>query len=51
MIEPAIDGLEIFAVSVSPRGNWIFIRLRAGAGLTGIGEASHSLGFSRARGD
>ena len=48
MIEPAISGLEIFAARVTPRGNWIFIRLRAGADLTGIGEASHGFGFSRA---
>ena len=48
MIEPKISGLDIFLVEVSPRGNWIFIQLRAGGSLTGIGEASHGCGFSRA---
>ena len=48
MIEPRINGLEIFVVEVSSRGNWIFIELKADFGLTGIGEASHGCGFSKA---
>jgi len=33
--------LEIFAVHVNARGNWILVRLATNEGLTGIGEASH----------
>jgi galactonate dehydratase len=43
-----IDSVETCAVQVSPRGNWIIVRLRAGSALTGIGEASHGFGFSKA---
>lgn len=47
----AVDSLETFAVRVSPRGNWIFVRLGAGSSLSGIGEASHGYGFSKASHD
>ena len=47
-----IDAVETLAVQVSPRGNWIIVRLRAGPSLSGLGEASHGFGFSKAsRGD
>src|SRR5579884_2323015 len=36
-----VGGLEIFAVHVNARGNWILVRLATSEGLTGIGEASH----------
>jgi len=47
MIEPKINGLQVFVIEVNPRGNWIFIELQAGVGLTGIGEASHGCSPSR----
>ena len=47
MLEPRISGIEIFTVEVNPLGNWMFIELQAGVGLTGIGEASHGYGFSK----
>lgn len=43
-----IAAIETFSVRVSPRGNWNLVRLRSSAGLTGLGEASHALGFTRA---
>src|SRR3954470_1251021 len=36
-----VTDLEIFAVKVNRRGNWLLIRLRTSAGVHGIGEASH----------
>jgi len=35
-------GLEIFRVNVNRRGDWVLARLRTSAGLTGLGDASHS---------
>lgn len=35
-------GLETFVVHVNGRGNWLLVRLRSNAGLTGVGEASQS---------
>jgi galactonate dehydratase len=41
-----IDGMEVFVVDVSPKGNWIFVRLKTNRHLTGLGEASHGSGFA-----
>src|ERR1041384_5313840 len=38
----AVSGLEIFRVHVNRRGDWVIARLRTSAGVTGIGDASHS---------
>ena len=46
-----ITKLETFVVKVSARGNWIFVRLGTDQGLTGLGEASHGMGFQRAQGE
>ncbi|MDQ6664728.1 MAG: mandelate racemase/muconate lactonizing enzyme family protein [Acidobacteriota bacterium] len=35
-----LTALEIFAIRVNARGNWILARLNTNAGLTGIGDAS-----------
>ncbi len=43
-----ISGLEVIRVRVSPRGNWTFVRLQTGGSLSGLGEASHGAGFTRA---
>lgn len=43
-----ISGLEVIRVRVSPRGNWTFVRLRTAGSLSGLGEASHGAGFTRA---
>jgi galactonate dehydratase len=37
-----ISGMEIFRVHVNRRGDWVIARLRTSAGVTGIGDASHS---------
>jgi len=37
-----VSGLEIFRVHVNRRGDWVIARVRTSAGLTGIGDASHS---------
>lgn len=37
-----VAGLEIFRVHVNRRGDWVIARVRTGAGLTGIGDASQS---------
>ena len=37
-----ITGLEIFHVHVNRRGDWVIPRLQTSAGVTGIGDASHS---------
>jgi galactonate dehydratase len=36
-----ITGLEVVSVAVNLRGNWVFVRLKAGSSLAGLGEASH----------
>jgi galactonate dehydratase len=41
-----IEGMEVFVVDVSPKGNWIFVRLKTNRHLTGLGEASHGFGAS-----
>lgn len=45
-----ITGMDVFAVKVNVRGNWMFVRLKTDRGLTGLGEASHGGGF-RGEGD
>ncbi|MBI1357828.1 MAG: hypothetical protein GC160_26120 [Acidobacteria bacterium] len=37
-----ITGVEIFRIEVNSRGPWCVIRVQTDAGLTGIGDASHS---------
>jgi galactonate dehydratase len=37
-----VTGLEIFAVKVNARGNWILTRINTSAGISGIGDASHA---------
>ncbi len=37
-----VTGIEIFPLSVNARGNWVIARVLTDAGLTGIGDASHS---------
>ncbi len=40
--EITVTDLEIFRVRVNRLGNWVIARLRTSAGLTGLGDASHS---------
>ena len=42
-----VTGLEIFAVKVNKRGNWVIPRLQTSAGVTGIGDASQGGGDAR----
>jgi galactonate dehydratase len=42
--EITVAGIEIFRVHVNQRGNWVIVRLRTSAGLSGLGDASHSGG-------
>jgi galactonate dehydratase len=37
-----IRGMDVYAVHVNHRGDWVFVVLRTDSGLTGLGEASHS---------
>jgi galactonate dehydratase len=37
-----VTAIEIFRVHVNRRGNWVIARLQTSAGLTGLGDASHS---------
>lgn len=37
-----VTGVEIFPLRVNDRGNWTVIRLQTDAGVTGLGDASHS---------
>jgi galactonate dehydratase len=37
-----VSGLEIFRVQVNRRGDWVIARLQTTAGVTGLGDASHS---------
>ena len=37
-----ITGLEVFRINVNSRGPWLIARLSTDAGLTGLGDASHS---------
>jgi len=43
-----IEDLEVITLAVTPKGNWTFARLRAADGSTGLGEATHGMGFTRA---
>ena len=38
---PLIESIEVFHVRVNHRGNWILVRMKTAAGVTGIGDASH----------
>ncbi len=40
---PPIESIEVFHVRVNHRGNWILVRMKAGGGVTGIGDASHGI--------
>jgi galactonate dehydratase len=42
--EITVNGIEIFRVHVNQRGNWVIARVRTSAGLSGLGDASHSGG-------
>ena len=37
-----ITGVEVFPIRVNSRGGWVIIRLLTDAGLTGLGDISHS---------
>jgi galactonate dehydratase len=37
-----VRGIEIFRVRVNRLGNWVIARLQTSAGLSGLGDASHS---------
>lgn len=37
-----VSGIELFPIKVNHRGNWLIVRLRTSAGVTGIGDASQS---------
>ena len=37
-----ITGVELFRIEVNNRGPWLAIRLQTDAGVTGLGDASHS---------
>ena len=37
-----VSGIEIFRVRVNRLGNWVIARVRTSAGLSGLGDASHS---------
>ncbi len=43
-----ITGVEFHVTPVSPRGDWLFVRLLSSVKLDGWGEASHGCGFTRA---
>lgn len=36
-----VTGIEIHVVHVNARGNWVLVRTRTSAGITGVGDASH----------
>ena len=38
----AVRAVEIVRVRVNRRGNWVFVKVHANEGLTGLGEASHA---------
>jgi galactonate dehydratase len=40
--EITVRGIEIFQVHVNRRGNWVIARVLTSAGLSGLGDASHS---------
>lgn len=41
-----ITGIELIPVRATARTVWLFVRLKTGGGLTGIGEASDAFGYS-----
>ena len=43
-----INKIDVLSFAVTPRGNWSFVQLGTDKGLTGLGEATHALGFTRA---
>jgi len=43
-----IESIEVVTLAVTPKGNWTFVRLHARDGSTGLGEATHAMGFTRA---
>jgi len=43
-----IRSCQVHVVKVNRRGNWLFVRLEAGGGLAGWGEASHGCGYTQA---
>ena len=40
--ELAITSIQATILPVNHRGAWVFVEVRTDAGLTGLGEASHS---------
>jgi galactonate dehydratase len=44
LAEITVSGLEIFRVRVNRLGNWVIARVQTSAGLSGLGDASHSGG-------
>jgi galactonate dehydratase len=46
-----VAAMEVFVAKVNQRGDWIFVRLQADKGVTGLGEASQGGGFTRASSD
>jgi len=40
---PLLESIEVFHVRVNHRGNWLLVRMKAGGGVTGIGDASHGV--------
>jgi galactonate dehydratase len=40
--EITVSGAEIFRVRVNRLGNWVIVRVQTSAGLSGLGDASHS---------
>lgn len=42
LAEITVAGIEIFRVRVNRLGNWVIARLQTSAGLSGLGDASHS---------
>jgi hypothetical protein len=42
LAEITFAGIEIFRVRVNRLGNWVIARVRTSAGISGLGDASHS---------
>jgi galactonate dehydratase len=40
---PLLESIEVLHVRVNHRGNWLLVRMKAGGGVTGIGDASHGV--------
>ncbi|MEZ5395805.1 MAG: mandelate racemase/muconate lactonizing enzyme family protein [Bryobacterales bacterium] len=41
-LDVKITGVELFRIDVNSRGPWLIVRLQTDAGVTGLGDASHS---------